>query len=275
MIIDVAGYYQAGAGDGFTSQAPVRILDSRPGGGNIGGFTTPWAGGTTRKVAVVGGVSGVPADADAVVLNVTVTGTTGSSFLTLWPSDQSQPTASNLNWTPGVTIPNAVTVKVGAGGLNAGMVSVFNLFGNTDVIIDVAGYYKSGTGLAFHPVAPARVLDSRPGAGNVGAFTTPWGPGIVRGVPGRRVRRLQRAPHRRLGGGQHDGDQHHRLVVPHRVARGGGAAHRVEPQLDARTHHPQRGDGEVGHRRANAGRLSMFNLAGNVDVITDVAGWFG
>ena len=70
----------------FHPQAPVRVLDSRPGVGNIGGFTTPWAGGTSRKVAVVGGVSGVPADATAVVLNVTVTNTTGSSFLTLWPS---------------------------------------------------------------------------------------------------------------------------------------------------------------------------------------------
>ena len=66
----------------------------------------------------VGGVSGIPADADAVVLNVTVTDTTGGSFLTLWPAGQTKPTASNLNWTPGLTIPNAVTVKLGTGGVN-------------------------------------------------------------------------------------------------------------------------------------------------------------
>ena len=34
----------------------------------------------------VGGLVGVPAIADAVVLNVTVTDTTGSSFLTVWPT---------------------------------------------------------------------------------------------------------------------------------------------------------------------------------------------
>ena len=119
---------------------PIRALDSRPGVGNVGGFTTPWAGGTSRDV-VIGGFGTIPADAAAVVLNVTVTNTTGSSFLTLWPAGTTRPTASSLNWTPGVTIPNAVTVKLGTGGVNAGKVSVFNLSGNADVIIDVAGYY--------------------------------------------------------------------------------------------------------------------------------------
>jgi len=79
----------------------------------------------------------VPADAESVVMNTTVTDTTGSSFLTLWPAGQAQPTASSLNWTPGVTIPNAVTVKLGA----AGKVSMFNLSGNVDVIADVAGWF--------------------------------------------------------------------------------------------------------------------------------------
>ena len=44
------------------------------------------------------------------------------------------------------------------------------------MIIDVAGYFLPGTGKLFHPLAPARVLDSRPGAINYGAYATPWGP---------------------------------------------------------------------------------------------------
>ena len=126
----------------------------------------------------MGGLGGVPANADAVVLNVTVAGTTGGSYLTLWPKGESQPTASNLNWTAGEVIPNAVTVKLGSNG----QLSVFNLAGNADVIIDVAGYYQAGTGKQFHALTPARVLDSWPGTGNIGGFTTPWGSNTTRTV---------------------------------------------------------------------------------------------
>ena len=52
--------------------APVRILDSRDG---TGGFATPW-GPWTANASVWSAGAGVPADAEAVVLNVTVTDTT-------------------------------------------------------------------------------------------------------------------------------------------------------------------------------------------------------
>ena len=55
----------------------------------------------------------------------------------MWPAGRSKPTASSLNWAAGVTIPNAVTVKLGT----AGKVSMFNLAGNVDVITDVAGWF--------------------------------------------------------------------------------------------------------------------------------------
>jgi hypothetical protein len=60
-----------------------------------------------------------------------------SSFVTIWPSGQSQPLASSLNWSAGQVIPNAVTAKLGA----AGKISVYNLTGNVDVIADVGGFY--------------------------------------------------------------------------------------------------------------------------------------
>ncbi len=123
-------------GDAFHSLTPARILDSRPGAGNVGGYTSPWGSGVTRNVSV-GGAGGVPANADAVVLNVTETGATGSSYLSLWPAGAARPTVSSLNFTAGETIPNQVTVKLGAGG----QVSVFNASGNADVIVDVTGYY--------------------------------------------------------------------------------------------------------------------------------------
>ena len=50
------------AGSYFHALAPARVLDSRPGTGNIGGYTTPWGSNTTRTVSV-GGLGGVPANA--------------------------------------------------------------------------------------------------------------------------------------------------------------------------------------------------------------------
>lgn len=126
-------------GNSFVPVSPTRILDTRPAPQNVGGFVGPLVSGSTHTFQVTG-VAGVPANATAVVMNVTVDQTTGSSFLTVFPAGAIRPLASNLNWVAGTTIPNLVTVKIGA----AGQVSVFNLQGNAHVIADVAGYYVPG-----------------------------------------------------------------------------------------------------------------------------------
>jgi hypothetical protein len=173
VIADVVGWFDGGSpqGDLYTPLVPARILDSRTGNG---GYSTPWGTNTTRSLTVAGR-GGVPASgATSVVMNVTVTDTTKASFLTVWPHGQSTPTASNLNWSPGQTIPNLVTVPVGA----AGQIDLLNHDGNVDVIADVVGYY-SNYGAPFHPLAPSRILDSRVG---IGGYSTPWGTGTTRPV---------------------------------------------------------------------------------------------
>ena len=62
------------------------------------------------------GRAGVPVGADAVVLNVTATGTEGAGYLTVWPCGTVQPNASSLNFAAGATVANAVVAKVGDGG---------------------------------------------------------------------------------------------------------------------------------------------------------------
>jgi hypothetical protein len=120
----------------FIPIAPTRILDTRPAPLNVGGFVGPLGTGQTHTFQV-GGVAGVPSTATAVVMNVTVDKTSWPSFLTVFPAGSARPNASNLNWTGPTTIPNLVTVKLGANG----QLSVFNLQGNAHVIADVAGYY--------------------------------------------------------------------------------------------------------------------------------------
>jgi hypothetical protein len=139
----VLHYAMAAPGDvapnSFIPISPTRILDTRPAPLNVGGFVGPLTSGQTYTFQVTG-VAGVPANAAAVVMNVTVDATSFSSFLTVFPAGETRPTVSNLNWKAGTTIPNLVTVKIGA----AGQVTVFNLNGNVHVIADVAGYYVPG-----------------------------------------------------------------------------------------------------------------------------------
>jgi hypothetical protein len=73
----------------------------------------------------------------AVVLNVTVTNPTVGGYLTAWPDGASRPLASDLNYGPGVTVPNLVVVKLGSNG----MIDLYNAYGSVDVIIDVVGWY--------------------------------------------------------------------------------------------------------------------------------------
>jgi hypothetical protein len=143
VIVDVNGWFRDGGaalGARFKALAPTRILDSRP-ASKVGPYGTPFPQNTTRTVTVAG-VGGVPAmnapiPPTAVVLNVTVTNPTASSYLTAFPSDAVSVPASDLNWKPGLTVANLVVVKLGPDG----MVKLYNQLGSTDVVVDVLGWY--------------------------------------------------------------------------------------------------------------------------------------
>jgi streptogramin lyase len=153
VIVDIVGYFDAVPADRYNAITPARILDSRTANG---GWNAKLVAGAPRTLAVRG-VGDVPASADAVVMNVTATGGTTNSFLTVYPTGGSVPTASNVNFAGGQTIPNLVTVKIGADG----KVAFANALGAVDVIADVVGYFDPNSGDVFHAVTPARVLDSR------------------------------------------------------------------------------------------------------------------
>ena len=137
LIADVAGYYLAGTATtpgAFVSLDPARFLDTRPGvdpAAPVGSFDNVDLQVTDRFGVPSPGVA-------AVVANVTVTGAAGSGFITVYPHGNAQPTASNLNFTAGQTIPNLATVKVGGNG-KVNLTN--NSTGNADLIVDVAGYF--------------------------------------------------------------------------------------------------------------------------------------
>lgn len=164
-----------GAVGTFNPVAPVRILDTRIGTGAL--MSQPLAPGQSVFPQVTG-MGGVPVTGvTAVTVNVTVTGPTSGGWLTLYPAGQPLPTASNLNFAAGQTVPNFVTVKLGQGGKigvdNTGIVTNTlppGFFtdnpapgaGTVHVIIDLVGWYKNDTtGAYFHAIDPVRIVDTR------------------------------------------------------------------------------------------------------------------
>jgi len=102
--------------------------------------------------------------------------------LTAWPAGPALPLAATLGSPNGLLVANAALVP-------AGTDSAINLYpsNDTDVIIDVNGYYAPPNlpqALAFYPIAPCRVADTRQGSGFPGNFGEPFlSAGITRTLP--------------------------------------------------------------------------------------------
>jgi hypothetical protein len=166
--------YDPPAGQGlgeFHGITPQRVLDTRTAPLADHGCRAPASGGQTFTVQMAGR-AGVPAgQANAVALNVTLVGPSADPFLTVWPSGEERPLASNLNGAPGRDIPNMVIAKLGSDG----KVNIFNSTGSSHVVVDVLGYFTPNGGDRLTPIAPVRTLDTRPGT-SVGGRSTPLGP---------------------------------------------------------------------------------------------------
>lgn len=160
--------YIVGAPGTFTPTTPTRILDTRA--------SPPKMGPGTTRVLPIAGVGPVPANATAVIVNVTAADTTTSGTFTVYPTAATRPTASNLNWIAGQVVPNLVMVGLGAGGA----ISIYNAKGSTTAVVDLEGYYAPSSGGSqggYVALAPSRIADTRTGSGlpNAGAHLGPRG----------------------------------------------------------------------------------------------------
>jgi LPXTG-site transpeptidase (sortase) family protein len=139
--------------------SPQRLVDTRAG---IGSVPAGRPAGEATLIAPVANQVGVPANALAVVMNVTMAAAAGPGFITVYPSGQARPNASSVNAArTGRVVPNLVTVPLGPDGQVAIYASTA-----TDVIADVFGYYvpaSSATAGRFVSVGPVRAYDSRTG----------------------------------------------------------------------------------------------------------------
>jgi hypothetical protein len=162
LLVDVTGVYAGTGGTpgggGFEGVVPTRLLDTRLAGQPVAATISP--DGTTAAIHGLDVSPVVPASAVAVVLNVTAVprqnGPLGG-YVTVYPSGGGAPLASNLNHDGRHVVANQVTVKLAAGKVD--------LFMQTpvDVVVDVMGYYASGSLVpgGFVPLSPSRFMDTR------------------------------------------------------------------------------------------------------------------
>jgi len=156
--------YDTTIGDTYVPIAPFRILDTRTGTGLTGTFKAN----IPRSFNVAGaGAGAIPANAVAITGNVTVAGQTAAGYLTVGPSGNANPTSSTINFPLDDNRANNVTLPLNSAG---DLAAVYKAAPGktTQLIVDVTGYFlPDDTGARYHPVPPARVLDSRP-AYNIG-----------------------------------------------------------------------------------------------------------
>ena len=151
VLADINGWFPTGAG--LTPVTPARLFDTRPGeaGGAVPVDQQPYG---DLRVHITG-VAGVPnSGVAAVSLNVTVVDPSEAGFVTVYPCGQRPPT-SNLNYTAGQTVPNAVITPVSADG-NICLYSSAGAY----LLADINGWFATGAGL--NALIPARLFDTRP-----------------------------------------------------------------------------------------------------------------
>lgn len=173
IIVDVAGWYAAvsgpvRAGRSVLLDSPVRVLDTRA-------LTAPVTPGGSVEVLLP---RSLPADATAVLVNITAVGASGPGYVSTGPlGHMTFPSTSNLNLNRiGETRAVAATVAVSTSSTGRG----FRLWTTTGthLLVDVMGTVtgtsapESTTGL-FVPVNPQRLLDTR-APGQAGRTWNSW-----------------------------------------------------------------------------------------------------
>ncbi|HEY0447599.1 GH25 family lysozyme, partial [Actinophytocola sp.] len=150
LLADLAGWYATDAPGLNTARSPERVLDTR---WNIGAPGPVGGGGkVTLNLSAA-----VPTTATAVTLNLTGVGAPRATYVSAWPTGQARPNVSNLNLANANATSNLVTVQLGADR----SVDLYNNAGAVNLLADLAGYYAPDAGSRFVAISPMRLLDTR------------------------------------------------------------------------------------------------------------------
>jgi peptidoglycan hydrolase-like protein with peptidoglycan-binding domain len=186
FLVDITGWF-SGSRKGvptFVGATPRRVIDTRNaiGGPKVriparGTITIPLAGAPMQRSD--GAPDSIPTDATAVAMNVTAVGPSQAGFFTVWPCGAPMPVASNVNFTAGSVVANGVVTSLGA----RGAVCLYS-DQQSDVLVDVLGWFGGGSQPPFVGAVPSRLVDTRNAIGGPTGVITPSTPKSVpvRGV---------------------------------------------------------------------------------------------
>jgi hypothetical protein len=150
----------------FVATTPCRVIDTRSGQGFSNGFGPPSLVGLAmaRTFRIQSSTTcTIPSVAQAYSFNVTVVPPGFLGFITVFPTGAAQPNASTINDSTGLVLANAAVVAAGTGG----SVDVY-ANNDTDLIVDINGYYAPQTGITLAQgtaAAPSLSFAGDPGTG--------------------------------------------------------------------------------------------------------------
>jgi DNA-binding beta-propeller fold protein YncE len=303
VVVDVEGYFAPPgatpvAGE-YHTMPPLRICDTRAGRGTecAGSFDNPLPANTWRHVVLSGLPSGVANNtpsiptqgAAAAVFNLTAVNGTQATYVTFASPNMTTdacptkpPAASNLNPQTGTALPNRVISALGPHQ----DVCIYNAVGSIDLIIDINGWFGDGTegvtvprGALFYSIPPARICDTRPTRNGsiANCQNQPLGP---KGILGIQVAGKSLVPN--------SGGPNPPVAVVANLTAVAGTATTFLTLFPADTTQPLSSDlnPRAGDVVANlafvgiattglaSGNVALYNAAGTINAILDVAGWF-
>ena len=154
VLVDLVGAFGSG-GLRYNAVPPTRLIDSR----DASRAAIPHIGRLpvlTPLAVPVRGLAGVPAEAQAVALNVTAVDPVAPGYMTAFPCGP-WTGVSTLNFGTSQVVANLAVVRPAADGTVCFMANA-----STHLVLDVVGWWGS-TGERFAASTPQRLLDTRDG----------------------------------------------------------------------------------------------------------------
>ncbi|GEL97653.1 peptidoglycan recognition protein family protein [Cellulomonas terrae] len=251
-IVDVTGYFTTDASaPAYRPLATgVRVLDSRSDGGQLTSTAT-------RRVQVAGR-QGIPADARAVMMNITSVLPGGVGNIVAYPSGGARPVVSSVNHLPGNNVSNRQVIVLGSdGALDLALQG-----SSAHVVLDVVGWFGPGGTDGYNPMVPVRAVDTRVTGG-------PLGPQGVRSVP----LRPAGLPSSATAGIVVVTATQQSAGMTFLTAWRSGAARPLASDMNTGWGRDQANVAVVG--TGADGVIQVYNDAGSVQAIVDLQGWFG
>lgn len=125
---------------GFFALPPCRVLDTRNAAGPYGG---PNMTANETRAFLFAGRCGIPADAKAVSVNLTVVSPSAIGQLNAFAASTALPNTSVLNFKIGVTRANNAVVQLGDDGNLHDLKVINQSTGTVQIVVDVNGYFNN------------------------------------------------------------------------------------------------------------------------------------